>query len=77
MTSDEQLQALATAIKEVSDIEPSIPDEALSGNGHFFNQSVNGYMFNALGGKSQNNFGGGNQFQEENLYFGETFTQRR
>jgi hypothetical protein len=76
MKSEEQMQALATAMNEVSDIEPSIPGEALSGNGNFFNQSGGGQIFNIFGEENQYNLGSGSQFQRENLYFGETFKQK-
>jgi alkaline phosphatase len=76
VTSDEQNQALAASIKDVSDIEPSIPDEALSETSNSFYQSGGGNMFNTFGGKNQYYLGGGNQFQGQNLYFGEAFQKK-
>jgi hypothetical protein len=77
MISNEEKKALATAVEELLDLEPSAPDGAISGNSNSFILSGGGHMLNATGGKNQYNLGGGNVFQGETLYFGEIFKQKR
>lgn len=76
MTSGEHIKDLATTIKEISSIEPSIPEGEFPDSGNVFNQYGSGHMFNATGGKNLYNLGDGNQFQGENFYFGEIFKQK-
>lgn len=77
LASEAQIRALKTAIEEISTLKPSIADEEFPDSSNVFNQYGGGHMFNAIGGKNLYNLGDGNQFQGENLYFGEIFKQKQ
>ncbi|OAP54477.1 hypothetical protein AYL99_11578 [Fonsecaea erecta] len=77
LASEAQLRDLKAAIEEISALKPSIPDEEFPDSSNVFNQYGAGHMFNAIGGKNLYNLGDGNQFQGENLYFGEIFKQKQ